>query len=127
MNWFGSRRRERLRRLSAVAARTLPVLPQWEGMSSAERSKLIEWTSQFCYQKIWEGCQGLKLSDSMIALIAGHGLVDDGLANSVLLSASAIDSGLSRSIRRGASDACWWRSAPGGKTALEGKRGIEGR
>ena len=41
-------------------------------MNFKERDKLVRWAAEFCDQKYWEGCKGLRLTDDMKLRIAGN-------------------------------------------------------
>ncbi len=41
-------------------------------MNSKEREKLLQWVTEFCDQKYWEGCKGLELTEEMKLRIAGN-------------------------------------------------------
>ncbi len=41
-------------------------------MSTRERDKLVAWAVDFCSQKIWEGCQGLILTDEMKLMMSAQ-------------------------------------------------------
>jgi MtfA peptidase len=72
LDWLTGAGRQRARLLRTLAGRVMPALPQWQGLSAAERDKLTTWAVDFCQQKIWEGCQGLTVVDEMKMLISAQ-------------------------------------------------------
>ena len=45
---------------------------QYRGLSSKQRDRLDAWVRIFVYERNWEGCDGLALTDAMKVIVAGQ-------------------------------------------------------